>query len=206
VVFQETCAKTVPLAFLLLASISSRLALLFGHYWPPGIHAMNPSLTISLNPRIGKPVFVPDLPVGVSGGMQKRKFFKPQSAVGKFILEGRIKGEETGCHDTTVSLEVVELQKVLGGRRIRVSPHTQYRGHAYLTVMKNRIIINSVAMSALALSFLLVGCDREVSSEKSTSVSSDGTVKSKEKTVTQSPDGTVTKTEESKKTTPPEKP
>ena len=53
-------------------------------------------------------------------------------------------------------------------------------------------------MSALALSFLLVGCDREVSSEKSSSVSSDGTVKSKEKT--------VTKTEETKKTTPPEKP
>ena len=61
-------------------------------------------------------------------------------------------------------------------------------------------------MGALTLSFLLVGCNREVSSEKSTSVSSDGTVKSKEKTVTKSSDGTVTKTEESKKTTPPEKP
>jgi len=63
-----------------------------------------------------------------------------------------------------------------------------------------------VAMSALALSFLLVGCDREVSSSKSSSVSNDGTVKSTEKTTTQSKDGTVTKTEESKKTTPPEKP
>ena len=63
-----------------------------------------------------------------------------------------------------------------------------------------------VAMSALALSFLLVGCDREVSNTKNSSVSSDGTVKSTEKTVTQSPDGTVTKTEESKKTTPAEKP
>ena len=61
-------------------------------------------------------------------------------------------------------------------------------------------------MCALALSFLLVGCDRQVSSEKSSAVSSDGTVKSKEKTVTKSSDGTVTKTEESKKTTPPEKP
>ena len=61
-------------------------------------------------------------------------------------------------------------------------------------------------MSALALSFLLVGCDRQVSSEKSSDVSSDGTVKSKEKTVTKSSDGTVTKTEESKKTSPPEKP
>jgi len=30
-------------------------------------------------------------------------------------------------------------------------------------------------MSALALSFLLVGCDREVSTEKTSSVSSDGT-------------------------------
>jgi hypothetical protein len=61
-------------------------------------------------------------------------------------------------------------------------------------------------MSALALSLVLVGCDREVSSEKSSTVSSDGTVKSKEKTVTESKDGTVTKTEETKKTTPPEKP
>jgi hypothetical protein len=61
-------------------------------------------------------------------------------------------------------------------------------------------------ISALALSSLLVGCDREVSTEKSTSVSSDGTVKTKEKTVTESPDGTVTKKEEVKKTSPPEKP
>ena len=63
-----------------------------------------------------------------------------------------------------------------------------------------------VAASALALSFLFVGCDHQVSKTTSSSRSSDGTVKSKEKTVTQAPDGTVTKTEESKKTTPPEKP
>ena len=63
-----------------------------------------------------------------------------------------------------------------------------------------------VATSAVALSFLLVGCDREVSNTKSSSESKDGTVKSSEKTVTQSKDGTVTKTEETKKTTPPDKP
>ncbi len=61
-------------------------------------------------------------------------------------------------------------------------------------------------MSALGLSFLVVGCDRQVSSEKTTAVSRDGTVKSKETTVNKSSDGTVTKTEESKKTTPPEQP
>jgi hypothetical protein len=72
--------------------------------------------------------------------------------------------------------------------------------------MKNRITVICVAMSALMLSFLLVGCDREVSKEQSSSVSRDGTVQSKEKTVTKAPDGTVTKTEETKKTTPPEKP
>ena len=72
--------------------------------------------------------------------------------------------------------------------------------------MKNHKIVTCVAMSALALSFLLVGCERQVSSEKSSDVSSDGTVKTKEKTVTKSSDGTVTKTEESKKTSPPEKP
>jgi hypothetical protein len=72
--------------------------------------------------------------------------------------------------------------------------------------IKNRMAVICVAMSALALSFLLVGCDRQVSHTESSTVNSDGTVKSKEKTVTQSPDGTVTKTEESKKTTPPAKP
>jgi hypothetical protein len=68
--------------------------------------------------------------------------------------------------------------------------------------MKNRKVIISVAMSVLALSFLLVGCDREVSKTKSSSVSSDGAVKSQEKTVTKAPDGTVTKTQESKTTSP----
>ena len=63
-----------------------------------------------------------------------------------------------------------------------------------------------VAMSALALSFLLVGCDREVSHTDSSTVKSDGTVKADEKTVTKSSDGTVTKTEESKSTTSTNKP
>ena len=72
--------------------------------------------------------------------------------------------------------------------------------------MKNRMMVTCVAMSALALSFLVIGCDREVSKTESSSVNSDGTVKSTEKTVTKAPDGTVTKTEETKKVIPPEKP
>ena len=68
-----------------------------------------------------------------------------------------------------------------------------------------RMTVMCLAIAALVLP-LLVGCDREVSRTESTSVKSDGTVKSTEKTVTESKDGTVTKTEESKKTTPPEKP
>jgi hypothetical protein len=68
--------------------------------------------------------------------------------------------------------------------------------------MKNRKGVIYMAASVMALAFLTVGCDREVSKTKNTSVSSDGTVKSKEKTVTQSPDGTVTKTQESKTTEP----
>jgi hypothetical protein len=68
--------------------------------------------------------------------------------------------------------------------------------------MKNRMSVICAAASTLALSFVLVGCDREVSKTKTSSVSDDGTVKSKEKTVTQAPDGTVTKTEETKKTAP----
>jgi hypothetical protein len=72
-------------------------------------------------------------------------------------------------------------------------------------MIMNRMAVICVAIAALALP-LLVGCDREVSSTKSTSESSDGTVKSKEKTVTQSPDGTTTKTEESKTTTSTNKP
>ena len=68
--------------------------------------------------------------------------------------------------------------------------------------MKNRMFVICVATSVLALPFLLVGCDRQVSKTKSSSVSSDGTVKSQEKTVTKAPDGTVTKTQESKTTSP----
>ena len=72
--------------------------------------------------------------------------------------------------------------------------------------MKNRKVVICVATSVLALSFLLVGCDKPVSHTESSSASDDGTVKSKEKTVTKSQDGTVTKTEESKTTTSTNKP
>ena len=72
--------------------------------------------------------------------------------------------------------------------------------------IRNCMAVVCVATSALALSTLLVGCDKEVSSTKSSSESSDGTIKSKEKTVTESPDGKTTKTEESKSTTTTNKP
>ena len=85
-------------------------------------------------------------------------------------------------------------------------PISTLRSKDYYPSMKNPILVSGLAVCALAFTLLLVGCDKQVSSEKSNSVSSDGTVKSKEKTVTKSEDGTVTKTEESKKTTPPEKP
>jgi hypothetical protein len=67
--------------------------------------------------------------------------------------------------------------------------------------MKNyNVVFCVVAASAVALSFLAVGCDREISKTTRTSVNNDGTVKTQEKTVSQSPDGTVTKTQESKTT------
>jgi hypothetical protein len=68
--------------------------------------------------------------------------------------------------------------------------------------MKISSLIRSAAWSVLTLSFLLVGCDRTVSSDKTTKVGSDGTVKTTEKTVTQTPDGVI-KTEETKKTEKP---
>lgn len=67
--------------------------------------------------------------------------------------------------------------------------------------MKSFRVAIFTAASTLALSFLLVGCAHEVSHQKTTSVSSNGTVTSKEKTVTESPNGTVT-TEEKKSTHP----
>jgi len=68
--------------------------------------------------------------------------------------------------------------------------------------MKNRKVVICVATSVLTLSFLLVRVRPRGFQTKSTSVSSDGTVKSKEKTVTQAPDGTVTKKQESTTTSP----
>src|ERR1035441_3846518 len=80
---------------------------------------------------------------------------------------------------------------------------TGYRGTCqakqYLmkqTIM-NRMAVICVAIAALTLPLLFVGCAHEISHTESSRVSSDGTVKSKEKTVTQSSDGTVTRTEES---------
>lgn len=72
--------------------------------------------------------------------------------------------------------------------------------------MINRTLASCLVVLTLTTAALLVGCDREVSSEKTSTVSKDGTLKTDEKTVTQSPDGSVTKSTESKKTTPPEKP
>ena len=62
--------------------------------------------------------------------------------------------------------------------------------------------ITSAALAAVDVSFLTVGCDREVSRTEETKVNSDGSVKTKEKTVTESPDGTTTKTETKKTTSP----
>ena len=90
--------------------------------------------------------------------------------------------------------------------RGRASGRIVARAKLRSTTMKQMILIRMavmcVATSALALTFLLVGCAHEVSHSKTSSVSSNGTVKSTEKIVTESPDGTLTKTEESKKTTP----
>jgi len=61
------------------------------------------------------------------------------------------------------------------------------------------------AISAIALSFLTAGCDREISRTESEKVKSDGTVEKKEKTVTQQPDGTIKK-EEKKSTEQPNNP
>jgi hypothetical protein len=72
--------------------------------------------------------------------------------------------------------------------------------------MKHKMVTRVAAMvaSALTMSVLMVGCDQEVSKKESTSVSDDGTTKTKEKTVKESPDGTVKKeeTKETKKPAP----
>lgn len=61
--------------------------------------------------------------------------------------------------------------------------------------MKTCKIALLAATSALALSFLMTGCDRTVSHTESEKIKKDGTVEKKEKTVTQSPDGTIKKEE-----------
>lgn len=66
----------------------------------------------------------------------------------------------------------------------------------------NSSVKSLLLLSALTLSVVVTGCDRTISKTEKTSVSSDGTVKSKETTVTEKSDGTVVKKEETKKTTP----
>jgi hypothetical protein len=58
------------------------------------------------------------------------------------------------------------------------------------------------AISVIAISPVMVGCDRTVSRTEETKVRGDGSVKSKETKVTENSDGTVTKKEETKKTSP----
>ena len=52
-----------------------------------------------------------------------------------------------------------------------------------------------IALMALTLSALTMGCDRTLYKTESEKVRSDGTVEKKEKTVTESPDGTIKKEE-----------
>ena len=56
-------------------------------------------------------------------------------------------------------------------------------------------LLTLAATLALGFSFLMTGCEREVSRTEETKVKKDGTVESKEKVVTQNPDGTTNKTE-----------
>jgi hypothetical protein len=67
--------------------------------------------------------------------------------------------------------------------------------------MKRRMVVLGATV-VVAFSSLLTGCDRTVSKTESTSVNSDGSVKTKEKTVTEKSDGTIEKKEETRKTSP----
>jgi hypothetical protein len=55
---------------------------------------------------------------------------------------------------------------------------------------------------ASALALLAAGCNHTISETKKSTVSSDGSVKTKETSVVQKPDGTTVKTEETKRTAP----
>ncbi len=68
--------------------------------------------------------------------------------------------------------------------------------------MKNRKLLALLAIPALGLSFLTVGCDRTVAHNESTTVKSDGSVKQKETPVTEHSDGSISKTETRKSSTP----
>ena len=61
-------------------------------------------------------------------------------------------------------------------------------------------ILPAVLGAVLALS--VAGCNHTISETKKSTVSSDGSVKTKETSVVQKPDGSVVKTEETKTTAP----
>lgn len=83
-------------------------------------------------------------------------------------------------------------------------PDGKGRWITYVIYMKHKIL-KMMAVAVLGTSFLLAGCERQVSKTEDVKVKDDGTVKSKEKTVTENLDGTVTK-KETQKTTAPDKP
>ncbi len=83
-------------------------------------------------------------------------------------------------------------------------PNGHGRCITYFIYMKHNIV-KWAGIAVLGTSFLLAGCEREVSKTEDVKVKDDGTVKSKEKTVTENSDGTVTK-KETQKTTTPDKP
>lgn len=63
-----------------------------------------------------------------------------------------------------------------------------------------RRIFSTVLLAAMAVptTAFVVGCDKEITSEKTVERKADGTEVKQEKKVTESPDGTITKTEEKK--------
>ena len=89
----------------------------------------------------------------------------------------------------------------VGPRTSGFTPYAARSGSLILARM-NPVKPLLVSLSAVALALAVTGCDRTVSKSESTTVRSDGSVKSKETTVTQKADGSVVKTEETKKTAP----
>lgn len=67
--------------------------------------------------------------------------------------------------------------------------------------VKHKLVLVA-ALSALAMPLFTTGCEKTVSENKKTTVSDDGSSKTKDTTVTQEPDGSVKKTQETTKTAP----